>query len=212
MLHGRGGHREEWLAYGLIDVADQEIRTGHALPMIIVLPQGDQWYWSNHAGDDVLWGEYIDRDIVAEVDNNYRTIRSASARAIGGLSMGGWGAIEHAFLHPDIFSVVGAHSPALRLPDDPSIGFLGTGEERTRKDPMPLAQTAPLAKLASLRIWLDTAQKDPWQERAEQLHQILVDRGVEHIWQVYPGAHDYKYWREHSIDYVRFYGDALAQQ
>ena len=210
MLHGRGGHREEWLAYGFIDIADQEIRTGHTPPMIIVLPQGDTWYWANHAGDDVLWGEYIDRDIVSEIDANYRTIRASSARAIGGLSMGGWGALQHAFLHPDVFSVVGAHSPALRMPDDPSIDFLGSGAERARKDPMALAQTLP--GLSSLRIWLDTAQNDPWEKRAEELHQILSDRGIDHIWQVYAGAHDDKYWREHAVDYVRFYGDALALQ
>jgi len=210
MLHGRGGHREEWLVYGLVSVADQEIRTGHTSPMIIVLPQGDKWYWVNNAGDDVLWGEYIDRDIVSEIDNNYRTIRSPSARAIGGLSMGGWGAMFHAFNHPDIFGVVGAHSPALRLADDPSLDFIGTGDERARKDPMVLAQTLP--GLTSLRIWLDSAEKDPWVKRAEQLHQILSDRGIDHIWQVYPGAHDWQYWNEHCLDYVRYYGDALAQQ
>ena len=212
MLHGRGGHREEWLAYGFIEVADQEIRTGHTPPMIIVLPQGDTWYWANHAGDDVLWGEYIDRDLLSEIDNNYRSIRSASARAIGGLSMGGWGALHHAFLHPDLFSVVGAHSPALRLFDDPTMTFLGGPAERAKKDPYALAQDLPLANLSGLRIWLDSAQKDPWEPRAEELHQILVARGIDHIWQVYPGAHDAKYWREHSVDYIRFYGDALAQQ
>ena len=25
MLHGRGGHRDEWLAYGLMDTVDREI-------------------------------------------------------------------------------------------------------------------------------------------------------------------------------------------
>ncbi len=212
MLHGRGGHREEWLNYGLIEIADQEIRTGHTRPMIIVLPQGDTWYWANHAGDDVLWGEYINRDLLSEVDSNYRTIRSASARAIGGLSMGAWGALHHAFLRPDLFSVVGAHSPALRLFDDSTMTFLGPPAERAKKDPFALARDLPLTNLEGLRIWLDSAQNDPWVKRAQQLHQILVDRGIDHIWQVYPGSHDYAYWREHAVDYVRFYGDALAQQ
>ncbi len=210
MLHGRGGHRDEWLAYGLFNVADQEIRTGHMPPMIIVLPQGDKWYWANHAGDDVRWGEYVDRDLVNQIDTYYRTIRSPSARAIGGLSMGGWGALHHAFRRPDIFGIVGAHSPSLRLPDDPSIDFLGAGEEFARKDPLSLAFSQP--NLGSLRIWLDTAQNDPWEEQTAKLHQILRDRGIDHIWQLYGGGHDWTYWNEHTIDYLRFYGDALAQQ
>lgn len=210
MLHGRGGHRDEWIHYGLLDIADQQIRTGLTLPMIIVLPQGDKWYWANHAGDDVRWGEYLARDLVAQIDSHYRTIRSPNARAIGGLSMGAWGALHHAFSRPDIFGVVGAHSPALREPDDPSIDFLGAGEEMLRKDPVALALTRP--NLDRLRIWIDTAVKDPWAARAEELHRVLAYRGIAHIWQVYEGEHNYDYWREHTIDYLRFYSDALAPQ
>ncbi len=124
--------------------------------------------------------------------------------------MGAWGALHHAFLRPDIFGVVGAHSPALREPDDPSIDFLGTGEEMLRKDPMALAQTQP--NLDKLRIWLDTAVNDPWAKQAEKLHQILAARNIEHIWQLYQGEHDYNYGNEHAIDYLRFYSDSLAQQ
>lgn len=210
MLHGRGGHRDEWIHYGLLDIADQQIRTGLTPPMIIILPQGDKWYWANHAGDDVRWGEYVSRDLVAQIDTQYRTIRSPNARAIGGLSMGAWGALHHAFLRPAIFGVVGAHSPALREPNDPSIDFLGVGEEMARKDPMELAKTQP--DLTKLRIWVDTAVADPWAARAEELHNILAGRGIPHIWQLYEGEHDYDYWNEHAIDYLRFYSDALAQQ
>jgi enterochelin esterase-like enzyme len=92
------------------------------------------------------------------------------------------------------------------------MSFLGGVEERTRKDPFALAQNLPLGNLAGLRIWLDSAQNDPWVARSEELHAILAARGIDHIWQVYPGAHDFKYWREHSVDYIRFYGDSLAQQ
>ena len=89
---GWGGHRDEWIAYGLINVADRAIRTGDIPPMIIVLPQGDKGYWVDHADDGPRWGEYVTRDLVRHIDATYRTLRYPSARAIGGLSMGGWGA------------------------------------------------------------------------------------------------------------------------
>jgi enterochelin esterase-like enzyme len=40
----------------------------------------------------------------------------------------------------------------------------------------------------------------------------LADRGIEHYWQSPVGGHDWQYWREHVLDYVRFYGHALSRQ
>ena len=55
MLHGGGGHRDEWPGYGFIDVADKEIREGRMQPMIIVFPQGDTGYWTNNADGGPRW-------------------------------------------------------------------------------------------------------------------------------------------------------------
>ena len=209
MLHGLGGHRDEWIVYGLINVVDRAIRTGDIPPMIIVLPQGDKDYWVNHANDGPRWGEYVTRDLVRHIDGTYRTLRFASARAIGGLSMGGWGALTNAFKHLNVFGVVGAHSVSLR-PEETAVDFLGKGEEFASKDPVALARSAQ--GLGRLKIWLDMPSEDPWLERAELLHGILAGRGIEHLWQVDPGEHGYTYWEEHMLDYVRFYGHALARQ
>ncbi len=209
MLHGLGGHREEWIVYDLVNIADREIVNGNIPPMIIVLPQGDKGYWTNHTGDGPLWGEYVSRDLVAMIDSTYRTLRSPDARAIGGLSMGGWGALHHAFLRPDLFGIVGAHSASLRTAGD-SPDFLGTGDEFARKDPMALAVSAK--GIEGLRIWIDSGETDQWAEQARQLSLELRERGIDNILQIYPGGHDYNYWSEHGLDYIRFYGNSLAQQ
>lgn len=207
MLHGLGGHRDEWIVYGLINVADRAIRTGDILPLIIVLPQGDKGYWVNHAGDGPRWGEYLRRDLLRHIDTTYRTGRDASARAIGGLSMGAWGALSIAFRYPNQFRVVGAHSVSLRE-DDGSLAFLGRGEEFAGKDPLSLAGTQP--NLDRLQIWIDMPSDDPWLMRAELLHVALSERHIPHTWQVLAGIHGYTYWEEHMLDYVRYYGHALA--
>lgn len=209
MLHGRGGHRDEWLSYGLMDTVDREILAGNVPPFIVVLPQGDTGYWADHTDDGPRWGSYITLDLVPHIDTTYRTLREAPYRAIGGLSMGGWGALHLAFTHPEIFAVVGGHSPSLR-PDDGSLDFLGRGAEFAAKDPVELAKTSPW--LGTLRMWIDTADQDPWLPRDTELHDILVARGIDHIWQVYAGVHEWTYWHEHAVDYVRFYGQALARK
>jgi enterochelin esterase-like enzyme len=207
MLHGGGGHRDEWLGYELQLVADKAIRDGVIQPMIIMFPQGDTGYYANNAGNGPLWGDYIWRDLPRHMDAAYRTLPSARSRAIAGNSMGGWGALSNSFLHPEVFSIAGAHSPS--LPEDD--GFrpvLGTGEEFTRHDPVSLARTAP--GIAALHIWIDTGRDDMWVPRINELHNALAERGIAHHWEIVAGDHGYTYWMQRSIDYLRFYSSNLA--
>ena len=115
MLHGRAGDKEEWLYYGLIDQADAAIKSGAIEPMLIVLPQGETSDWINHedAEDSPRWGDYLAFDVVDHVDAHFRTIPTAHGRAIGGISIGAFGALVNAFEHPDRFGAVGVHSPSL---------------------------------------------------------------------------------------------------
>jgi hypothetical protein len=141
LLHGTYGEPEEWLTYGLIDAADQQISTGDVPPMLIVMPRGGTGYWTNHAGTGPRWGDYVARDLMRHIDSSYRTLRERSARAIGGLSMGGWGALHLGFSYPSRFGVIGARGPSLRY--DGSLDYLGTGDEFDSKDPLALARNLP---------------------------------------------------------------------
>ena len=117
MLHGVAGDSTEWQSIGLLEAADRMIQDGEIEPMLIVLPNGGANYWVNHA-DGARWGDYLVSDVVASVDREYRTIPRARDRAIGGLSMGGEGALRMAMLNPDVFGIAAAHSPSLRTAYD----------------------------------------------------------------------------------------------
>ncbi len=182
--------------------------TAACRPLIIVFPQGDTGYWTDNAGNGPRWGEYIWKDVVNHIDAVYRTIRTAQARAVGGVSMGGWGALSLTFQHPEVFNSAGAHSASLRS-DDGSQPILGVGQEFRRNDPVALARTA--AGLNKLQIWIDITEQDIWLARNNELHNALAQRGVPHIWQVNQGVHDYTYWMAHTLDYLRFYSKALAR-
>ena len=209
MLHGGGGVLDEWAALGLFEAADRQIQAGTLQPMIIVLPQGDKSYWTNGIDNTPRYGDYMAYEVVGHIDAAFGTIRDRSARAIGGLSMGAWGALYQAFTHPDIFAVVGAHSPSL-YPDDNNLKFLGTGAEFASKDPVSLARTA--AKLETLHIWIDIGANDPWLEVTTGLHNTLAQRGIAHEWHLNPGYHASEYWAQHAPEYLQFYGHALAGQ
>src|SRR4029079_958066 len=52
------------------------------------------------------WATFVSRDLVRAVDARYRTIPTGAARAMAGLSEGGYAAIDIALHHPREFRVV----------------------------------------------------------------------------------------------------------
>ncbi len=74
--------------------------------MVLVVPNGanilhGSWYVNSPVTGN--WEDFIVQDVVGYIDSNYRTIRRADGRGIGGHSMGGFGALNLAMRHPDIF-------------------------------------------------------------------------------------------------------------
>jgi enterochelin esterase-like enzyme len=207
MLHGGGGSKDEWPAYGLVNDLDHSIVSKDVAPMIVILPQGDEGYWVNWPNGGPRWADYVARDLRRQVDSTYRTLPDAAHRAIGGLSMGGAGALQLAFNHPDVFGVVGGHSPSLHVDDDTFSAIYGTGADFAQREPIALATNAP--RIDSLKIWIDAGEGDPWLERVEMLHENLVDRGIAHNWAILDGGHDGEYWIQNLPVYLRFYDSAL---
>jgi S-formylglutathione hydrolase len=59
------------------------------------------------------WEDFVVKDVVSYMDTHYRTLRNRDSRAISGLSMGGFGAINIAMRHADVYCAVYALSPGL---------------------------------------------------------------------------------------------------
>ncbi len=208
MLHGIGGHYSEWAAYGLLETAERLIASGRITPLIIVLPQGDEGFFVNHAGPQgARWGDYLAHDLVAHIDANYQTVASHEARGVGGLSMGGFGALHLAFAYPDRFGAVGAHSPSLRTQEE-APDYLGDPLAYARIDPMQLAKSLDPARPP--KIWIDVGVEDDWAARATTLKDDLRARGIRPEYRETAGGHDAAYWRQNAGRYLRFYGAALG--
>ena len=207
LLHGTGGNYTEWTDSFLPEQADRLIVAHEIPPLIVMMPDdGGSTYWANWSNDGPRWGDYVTEDVVSTVDARYRTLPSRGSRAIGGLSMGGLGALNLAFQHPDVFGVVGGHSPSVRLEPDPALWFL-VGQNFWEHNPVWLAQNRD--GLDSLAIWLDAGTEDVWLPNVEAVHDALAERGVPHEWHVLPGPHEAEYWMDHLPEYLRFYGGAL---
>jgi len=212
MLSGFAGDYREWATYGLCHALDALIRGGQVQPLILVMPEGEKSWWFNHApvpgSDGKPWGDYVWRDVVGYVDANYRTLPRRTSRAIGGLSSGGQSALMLALTRPEVFGVVGAHSPSTRGADG-SIPFFGDREYFKQYDPVWLFQNTTTWK--QLAIWMDIGAEDTqWGNAIKDLHATLVKLNVPHDFQnSWRGIHDSNYWAEHLSDYLMWYDSKL---
>jgi putative tributyrin esterase len=263
-LHGMLGDEWNWVRSGAIDrTLDSLVASG--LPeMIVVMPDGDDgWYttWNNLGNNAecrrsrppgrqsetvdaycVPWpkyDDYIARDLVARVDSVYRTIPSRSARAIAGLSMGGYGAISLALAYPDVFSAAASHSgvlsPLYMGPHPYSAPsryasteaelrqnagnlwpamVLAFGRDTTGwwpRDPGRRAARYSSADRTRMpALMLDVGVADPYVDQSRDLHATLHRLGVTHAYAEWPGAHNWDYWRLHARESLRWIGGHIA--
>jgi S-formylglutathione hydrolase FrmB len=88
------------------------------LPLILVCPDsgggGGYVDWLNSgAFGQPAWEAYHLNQLLPWIDKHFPTIARRSSRAVAGLSMGGYGAMEYAARRPDLFSAAAAFSGAV---------------------------------------------------------------------------------------------------
>jgi enterochelin esterase-like enzyme len=213
LLHGYGGWSHSWVELSIHQTADYLWAEQKLDRFIIVLPEGENSYFLNHAYGGTRWADYIAEDVVQEIDASYRTLADARHRAIGGLSMGADGALQIAMHNPDVFSIVGAHSPTTRLTYDQAPGFYGDEEYWEQNNPIWLINNTDDA--AGLKIWVDIGKDDEWYPSGSALDEALTENGYAYQYHQYVGGHSAEYWIGNSPAYLRFYasafrGDALG--
>jgi enterochelin esterase-like enzyme len=218
-LHGMSGKRTEWQENGFVDALDELMSTGAVAPFIVVLPQGDQGYWMDQANGP-RWATYVARDVVPAVDASFQTVPYRGDRAVGGLSMGAYGALELGIRFPDVFGIVGAHTLTLRDYDraaewfGPDImkQFYGDRAGFNARDPLMLFRTHPdVARTLDLR--LDVGAEDEWLDETEAFSRELDAAGVRHEFEALDGAGHAQpdFWQRHAIDFASFYARAFER-
>src|SRR4051812_40437628 len=107
LLHGVFGGFENWET--LTDVT----RYAGAAEIIIVTPDAaNSWYVNSATNPSLRYEDFVVQDLIPDVDETFRTLRSSHRRAIAGLSMGGYGALKLAINYPGTFDFAGSISGA----------------------------------------------------------------------------------------------------
>jgi len=193
LLHGRGSRPDQFLSDQFFAALDKPNAP------VVVLPYGDDHsYW--HDRRDGQWGTRVLDLVIPDAKRRFHTTGKV---AIGGISMGGYGALHLASLRPSEFCAVGGHSAAVWTSGGQSApGAFDDAADYTRNDIFAAA-----SKLKGLPVWLDNGDHDPFLAADAQLARAL--HVTQHIW---PGGHNSAYWNAHIAQYLRFYETACRMR
>ena len=119
LLHGAGGDENEWRTKGgAVETLDGLIKRGLIRPSVVVMPTaGPASWWADGVAEKA--GTAIMKDLLPYVESRYKVQKERSGRAIGGLSMGGYGALNLALRYPSQFCAAAVISPAIYDPLPP---------------------------------------------------------------------------------------------
>jgi enterochelin esterase-like enzyme len=190
LFHGNIYTESHWDDLGVDEAAEAGIAQGTLPPFLIVMPFDGEIANSTSGGDWSFEGVVVN-ELIPYIEDHYCAWPGREARALGGISRGGYWSLEIAFRHPDLVASVGGHSPAL-FPDNagPLYNPLTTG-----LDP----------QVGDLAIYFDIGEQDWLRQGIFDLHGAMEDAGIDHVWRLNPGAHTDSYWAEHLAEYLTWY-------
>lgn len=207
LLHGMGGDEGAWLVFGrAAQILDNLIARGLAQPMIVAMPNGNMAQQAApgesdrgfetprfvlpHTMDGLMETHFP--DVVQHMDNHYRTIRRKEARAIAGLSMGGFHALHISKQYPDLFGYVGLFSAVVMPSDSVQSPVYRHSAEKLA------VQFAHVPEL----YWIGIGRSDFLYGENEAFRRELDAKGYPYTYYESEGDHIWRNWRIYLTEFV----------
>ena len=194
-LHGYSDDSFSWLYNSNI------VRHAATWPMIVVLPDGGTSRYLNLNFHERFglqrYEDLLVRDIRVEVERTFAA--RPGPWAIGGLSMGGYGALRLGMKYPDLFSSIWAHSSGMVLLDADWVAKLDDPDDADLFVLAELLNERHNRGEATPQITFDSGVDDFVIEPNREFHRHLETIGLDHNWFEHPGAHTWDYWDEHVV-------------
>jgi S-formylglutathione hydrolase FrmB len=231
-LHGLWNDHTSWTVerYGGIPAHIEELQKSGAIPEFIMInPNGENSFYTDYLDGSQNFEQMIVKDLIEYVERTYRVIPDRKDRSIGGVSMGGYGALKIAMKHPELFASAMGFSPIVFAGDDPSV-YVRNSQSRMAQYlvkalapiyGMPfdheqwihnsLIDLARAADLDGLDIFFAYGTADRYNESfplaagIEALDKALTQRGVNHQYRVYQnGPHGWQLVLDHFEEAAKF--------
>jgi len=209
LLHGLSDDHTIWARQTRIEKYVSE------LPMAVVMSDGGRGFYCD-AVNGAAHESHIIEDVVGFVDTHFNTRAERSGRVIGGLSMGGYGALKLALKFPDMFCSTASHSGGV------TAGHKTQGEDLEaelkmiygdnpaggKDDLWAISEKIDHNKLPA--IHMDCGFDDFLLEDNRAFHEHLTKLGIQHEYEEFPGSHTWDFWDTHVQDAIKFHCQILG--
>ena len=199
-LHGYSDDYTIWLRRSNIE------RYAEERGLMVVLLDGATSFYIDSRTENAAYEAHI-LESVHFVDRTFHTLPDAKNRAIGGLSMGGYGCMKLGLKYPELFGSIASHSGALDLaamyanPEDKRLHSLLGAHMPPEEDCFALSARSG----AKPAIYFDCGVDDFLLEQNRKFHAHLDQLGVPHVYAEHPGNHNWAYWDEHITTALDFH-------
>ena len=199
LLHGIYGDYQNW------DTRTHLEEYAKTLGMIVIMPDADDsWYTNSATVSADKFEDYIAKDLLSEIDEKFRTLRDRHARAIAGLSMGGYASVKFGLKYPELFVFAGSLSGAFNAAQN-----LDTLRSDFRARLLEVFGDEGSTTRADNNIFtlLDAPHRDPFPyfylacgaadfflDTNRALAQQLSSRKLAYEYHETPGGHSWDYW------------------
>ncbi len=223
LLHGLSDDSTTWLRRTRIEWYVRD------LPLIVVMPDGYRGFYADN-DQGPAYARHFGEELPAFVEKTFHAKAEREARAIGGLSMGGYGALRVGLGYADRFCSVNSHSGAVGWGS--ITGDEGYWEEAKRRgwtdeftaemrhvfgaspmgtshDVLALAKRAKKARTLP-KLLLDCGAEDFLIGDNRKFQRDLTAAKIPHVYREFPGAHTWDYWDTHIQDALRFHAENLG--
>jgi S-formylglutathione hydrolase FrmB len=175
------------------------------------MPDGGRGWYTN-AKEGFAYEDDLIKDVLPLIDRTFPVKAERSGRCIGGLSMGGYGAVKVGCKHHDLFCSVNSHSGAVSIAHDPervkTLGaefhrVFGDDLENGPEDPFAIVKNIDHGRLPAMR--LDCGRDDFLIDENRAFHAHLESLHIAHEYEEFPGAHNWEYWDTHIREAIAFH-------
>ena len=207
LLHGIVGDCTDWL-YGT-----RIRRWAEEKDLCVVMPSGDNAFYLDQPWAGNCYSEFIGKELVEFTRKTFPLSCKREDTYIGGLSMGGYGAIYNGLKYHDTFGAIVGLSSALVIDEEMPIeaenprfpserndykrSIYGPDlDEVVRSDKNPVNLVARLVdeKIEFPKLYLACGEDDFLLEKNNRFVSFLKEKGVDYSYETGPGAHEWDFW------------------
>lgn len=203
LLHGYLGNYTDWVSGTRIQ------RWAEERDLAVVMPSGDNAFYVDHPATGNGYGRFIGEELVEITRRMFPLSDKREDTFIGGLSMGGYGALRNGLKYHETFGAVISLSGVVEIVNMPKVNedkayfeaVFGPQEQAILSDNNPHVLVKRLEEMkkkdsaAKLpKIYLCCGMEDRLLEQSRICHKVLLDAGFDVTYEEGPGDHNWDFW------------------